>query len=90
MSECKHCAMESHDCDYCCDGAHIDLLEKENSALRSIKDSYDKLAEIEAETEKENAELRELSQRAISFLSVNGIYSDDLQEDLDKLTGESK
>ncbi len=37
----------------------------------------------------ENAALKELAQRAISFLSVNGIYSDDLQEDLNKLTGEN-
>lgn len=36
MSTCKHCEMESHDCDYCCDGSHVDLLEKRVKELEEF------------------------------------------------------
>ena len=45
--ECKHCAIETHDCEYCCDGSHVDLLEKQlkakNAEVEALRFSEDEL-----------------------------------------------
>jgi len=47
MSECKHCGMEREHCHYCCDGSHVDLLEKENAELRaSLVKVFERVREI--------------------------------------------
>tara|TARA_R110002020_G_scaffold213427_1_gene420201 strand:- start:8434 stop:8700 length:267 start_codon:yes stop_codon:yes gene_type:complete len=59
----------------------ISQLKKENAELKasndSIKDSYDKLAEIEAETEKENAELIDLLEEVMrDFIDTRSEFNE--------------
>tara|TARA_R110000765_G_scaffold7216_1_gene23534 strand:- start:375 stop:692 length:318 start_codon:yes stop_codon:yes gene_type:complete len=65
--ECKHCAMESHTCDYCCDGSQIEFLETQLA---------EKDAEIERLKESFNIEIGDFIMVDDEMRFVTGIISD--------------
>lgn len=81
VSECKHCGMESEHCHYCCDGSHVDLLEKEVALLTKKLEGLENIDEI-------SAGYRDLAQKAIDSLhNAFGFAdkADELQKEFDEV-----
>jgi len=70
MSKCKHCAMGDHNWDYCCDGAHIDLLEKEVAALRAEAVKFEGIVKIAIESS-DKIQWGKVDKK---FIAVNSIF----------------